>query len=57
MVIAQSAWDYHGVGIYVKGKLVGTHRTHFHSDTLRRKVQGTPLKMAMLVFPLPNFGA
>ena len=32
------ACDYHKVGMSVKGRLMGTHRTHFHSQILRSEV-------------------
>ena len=38
--LSQTACDYHKVGMSVKGRLVGTHRTHFHSHILRSEVKG-----------------
>ena len=32
--------DYHKVGMSVKGRLVGTQRTHFHSHILRSEIKG-----------------
>ena len=34
------AFDYHKVGMCVKWRLVGTHRTHFHSHIWRSEVKG-----------------
>ena len=45
-----TACDYHKVGMSVKGRLVGTHRTHFHSHIWRSEVKGPFLKIAMPVF-------
>ena len=45
---------YHKVGMSVKGTLVGTHRTHFHSLIMEVRGQGTPVTMAMPVFPRQN---
>ena len=50
----QTACDYHKVGMSVKGRLVGTHRTHLHSHDLEVRGQGTPLEMDMTVFPRQN---
>ena len=38
--LPKTACDYHKVGMSVKGRLVGTHRTHFHSQILRSEVKG-----------------
>ena len=38
--LPQTACDYHKVGMSVKGRLVGTHRTHFHSHISRSDVKG-----------------
>ena len=40
ITLPQTACDYHKVGMSVKGRLVGTHRTHFHSHILRSEVKG-----------------
>ena len=41
----QTACDYHKVGMSVKRRLVGTHRTHFHSHILRLEVKGPLCKL------------
>ena len=38
--LPQTACDYHKVGMSVKGRLVGTHRTYFHSHIFRSEVKG-----------------
>ena len=40
MFLSGTACDYHKVSISVKGRLVGTHRIHFHSHILRSEVKG-----------------
>ena len=37
--LPKTACDYRKVGMSVKGRLVGTHRTHFHSHILRWEVK------------------
>ena len=54
--VAQHYFVHHKVGMSVKGRLVGTQRTHLHSLIWRSEVrgQGAPLKMPMTVFPRQN---
>ena len=53
--LPQTACDYHKVGMSVKGRLVGTHRTHFHSHIWRSEVKGPLWKWPWQFFLAKSF--
>ena len=52
--LPQTEWDWHKCGMYVQGRLVGIHVTHFHSHYIEVTAKGTFWKMFMAIFPLPK---
>ena len=50
--LPQTVWDYHKVGMYIKERLIGFP---FSSRYLDRRGRGTFFKMAVPVFPSPQF--